>query len=77
MRVQGMPLSKIKGLGGKLGQRLTDGLGATAAGEVAAAPWQQLVGLLEDRARWVPSHPILLRFLATISCVLSFAASQG
>ncbi|KIZ05769.1 DNA polymerase eta subunit [Monoraphidium neglectum] len=46
----GMPLSKIKGLGGKLGQRLTDGLGATAAGEVAAAPWQQLVGLLEDRA---------------------------
>ncbi|KAI8462258.1 MAG: hypothetical protein J3K34DRAFT_200570 [Monoraphidium minutum] len=48
-----MPLPKIKGLGGKLGQRLTDGLGAAAAGDVAAAPWTQLVGLLEDRARWV------------------------
>lgn len=49
---QDMPLSKIKGLGGKLGAKLTEGLGANTAGEVAAAPWSTLVKLLEERARW-------------------------
>jgi hypothetical protein len=48
-----MPLSKIKGLGGKLGTKLTEGLGASTAGEVAVAPWRDLVRLLdEERARW-------------------------
>jgi hypothetical protein len=47
-----MPLSKIKGLGGKLGAKLTEGLGAATAGQVAAAQWGALVGLLDqERAR--------------------------
>jgi hypothetical protein len=48
-----MPLTKIKGLGGKLGAKLTEGLGAATAGEVAAVPWRELARVLdEERARW-------------------------
>lgn len=48
-----LPLSKIRGLGGKLGTALTEGCGVTTAGEAAALPLEQLTRHVGDRAAWV------------------------
>lgn len=62
-----MPLGKIKGLGGKLGARLTEELGAATAGDVSAAPWPALARLLDpDRARCAA---------VTACCCLALSAS--
>lgn len=47
-RPQDMPLGKIKGLGGKLGAKLSDGLGAATAGDVVAAGYVALERLLDQ-----------------------------
>lgn len=46
-----MPLSKIKGLGGKLGARLEE-LGAATAGQVAGMSWQDLLTHFQEKARY-------------------------
>jgi hypothetical protein len=50
MVVQDLPLGKVKGLGGKLGNQLQE-LGAATAGQVAQLPWNTLMKHTPEKAR--------------------------
>ena len=50
---QGLPVGKIRGLGGKLGAALEELCGCSTADQVAALPLDLLARHFPDRAGWI------------------------
>ncbi|KAG5175712.1 hypothetical protein JKP88DRAFT_338079 [Tribonema minus] len=79
--MEGLPLERIRGLGGKLGEQVRSDLKVTTAGELAAMPEATLrrlygekqAALLADMARGVDLTPVVQRALSkSVSCGKTF-----